>query len=99
LNLSYNFGIPDFEITDNHVQASLSFQGRRYCCVLPFNAVFAFTSHAQPVGYVWPESTPEELAAHFGQLPAAPAPLPPPPVAASRFRVIEGEGGAEETTP
>lgn len=62
LNLSYRYNIPDFEITDEHVQATLSFSGRSFRCVLPWPSIFAITSAASADGQVWPEDLPVEVA-------------------------------------
>lgn len=62
LNLSHHFDIDDFVFDEDGVRASLSFRGERHFCVLPWPAVFAMTSHVEPVGYLWPEDLPSELA-------------------------------------
>ncbi len=62
LNLSYNFKIEDFEVGDRAVQATLSFGGQPHRCVLPWDAIFAMTSHVEPVSYLWPDDLPPELA-------------------------------------
>ena len=65
LNLSYRYGIPDFEVRDDRVQATLSFGGQPFFCVLPWEAVFAVTSSGTGEGQVWPEDLPTEAARGF----------------------------------
>ncbi len=61
LNLSYRYSIPDLEISDECVQATLSFGGRPFRCILPWGAVFGITSHGTGDGQVWPEDLPVEV--------------------------------------
>jgi stringent starvation protein B len=61
LNLSYRYSIPDLEVLDDSVQATLSFGGRPFHCVLPWGAVFGITSHGTGDGQVWPEDLPVEV--------------------------------------
>ncbi|MBR58189.1 MAG: stringent starvation protein B [Myxococcales bacterium] len=61
LNLSYRFEIPDFEISDQGIQASLSFSGDPFPCLLPWDAIFAVRSHVDDSFFVWPEDVPVEL--------------------------------------
>jgi stringent starvation protein B len=60
LNLSYRYNIPDLEMSDCLIQATLSFGGRPFRCVLPWTSVFGITSHAGE-GQVWPEDLPGEV--------------------------------------
>jgi stringent starvation protein B len=53
LNLSYRYSIPDLEVGDDAVQATLSFGGRPFHCVLPWEAIFGITSQASGDGQVW----------------------------------------------
>ena len=61
LNLSYRYSIPDLEVSDEHVQATLSFGGRPFRCTLPWASVFGITSHGTGDGQVWPEDLPVEV--------------------------------------
>ena len=61
LNLSYRYGIPDLDISDQRVQATLSFGGRPFRCIIPWNSVFGITSHGTGDGQVWPEDLPVEV--------------------------------------
>jgi stringent starvation protein B len=61
LNLSYRYSIPDLEISDENVQATLSFGGRSFHCVLPWGSIFGITSHGTGDGQVWPEDLPVEV--------------------------------------
>ena len=60
LNLSYQYSIPDFEIDDRRIQATLSFSGAPFQCILPWESIFGITSHAGD-GQVWPEDLPTEV--------------------------------------
>ena len=60
LNLSYRYNIPDLEMSDGHLQATLSFGGRPFRCRLPWESIFGITSHAGE-GQVWPEDLPGEV--------------------------------------
>jgi stringent starvation protein B len=62
LNLSYRYGILDFEIGDDEVRATLAFGGRSFRCVLPWDAIFGITSQTSGDGQVWPEDLPVEVA-------------------------------------
>jgi stringent starvation protein B len=61
LNLSYRYSIPDLEVSEENVQATLSFGGRPFHCVLPWESVFGITSHGTGDGQVWPEDLPVEV--------------------------------------
>jgi stringent starvation protein B len=60
LNLSYRYNIPDLEMSDRNIQATLSFGGRPFQCLLPWTSIFGITSHAGE-GQVWPEDLPGEV--------------------------------------
>jgi stringent starvation protein B len=61
LNLSYRYSIPDLEVLDDVVQATLSFSGRPFHCVLPWPSIFGITSNGTGEGQVWPEDLPVEV--------------------------------------
>ena len=61
LNLSYRYSIPDLEISDEFVQATLSFGGRTFRCLLPWGSIFGITSNGTGDGQVWPEDLPVEV--------------------------------------
>ena len=61
LNLSYRYAIPDFHVSDERVQATLSFGGMPFQCSVPWEAIFGITSHATGDGQVWPEDLPTEV--------------------------------------
>jgi stringent starvation protein B len=65
LNLSYRYSIRDFEVRDEGVQATLSFGGQAFFCVLPWESVFAVTSSGTGEGQVWPEDLPTEAERGF----------------------------------
>jgi hypothetical protein len=47
------------------VQATLSFGGRPFFCVLPWESIFAVTSSGTGEGQVWPEDLPTEAERGF----------------------------------
>jgi stringent starvation protein B len=61
LNFSYRFQLETFEIDQEKVVASLSFQGHPFLCVVPWASVFAMTSHVTDEFQVWQEDLPEEM--------------------------------------
>ena len=61
LNLSHRFQIDDLEIDEARVQATLSFGGRPFQCIVPWAAIFGITSQATGDGQVWPEDLPVEV--------------------------------------
>ncbi|MCA1827432.1 MAG: ClpXP protease specificity-enhancing factor SspB [Myxococcales bacterium] len=60
LNLSYRYQIPDLEVGDEQVHATLSFGGRPFHCIVPWEAIFGITSETGD-GQVWPEDLPVEV--------------------------------------
>jgi stringent starvation protein B len=82
LNLSYRYGIPDFEVGDDEIAATLSFGGHPFHCLLPWDAVFAVTSSGTGEGQVWPEDLPTEAARGFVQQQQQQSPKPRPQLAA-----------------
>ncbi|MDX9723704.1 MAG: hypothetical protein RBU37_23350 [Myxococcota bacterium] len=73
LNFSLAFGLEDFVVDQRGVRASLLFGQERFLCDLPWEAIFAITSHVEPLGYLWPEDVPEELG--NDNAPSVPTPL------------------------
>jgi stringent starvation protein B len=61
LNLSYRFGLPDLEIDDWGVRATLSFRGQGFHCRIPWTALFAMTQGGGERGWLWPHDLPAEL--------------------------------------
>jgi stringent starvation protein B len=61
LNLSYRYSIPDFDLDEERVQATLSFGGVPFQCIVPWQAIFGITSHSTGDGQVWPEDLPTEV--------------------------------------
>jgi stringent starvation protein B len=97
LNLSRRFNIPDLEITERGVQATLSFRGRHFQCQLPWSAVFGITSQLSGDGQVWPEDLPGEVA---HQLSSKAAARQETPAARRRLEpVADGDGEDESEGP
>jgi len=63
LNLSYRFRPCDLELSDEGVQATLTFGGEPWSCRVPFDALFGLTSHVTGESLVWLEDVPEEVLA------------------------------------
>ncbi len=61
LKLSRRFHLPEFEVGPLAVVAALSCAGERFRCVLPYDAIFAFSTQEQPLVDFYPESAPAEL--------------------------------------
>ena len=78
LNLCYRYSIPDFEIDDRRIQATLSFSGAPFQCILPWESVFGITSHSGD-GQVWPEDLPTEVMQTLGRPERPPAARPDRP--------------------
>jgi stringent starvation protein B len=85
LNLSYRYKIPDLEVDDRRVQATLSFGGRPFQCHLPWESIFGITSHGGD-GQVWPEDLPGEVIKTLGTArEAGPEPVRKPALASVRW--------------
>jgi stringent starvation protein B len=95
LNLSRRFNIPDLEITERGVQATLSFRGRHFQCQLPWTAVFGITSQLSGDGQVWPEDLPGEVAHQLSSKAAARQELPGPRRRLEPVDDSEGEDASE----
>lgn len=61
LNLDYAFRIPDFEIRDTEVFASLSFSQKPYPCTLPFSSIWGMSSIRTGQNVIFPASVPAEV--------------------------------------
>jgi stringent starvation protein B len=90
LNYSYRFFLDTFEIDEQGVQASLSFGGIPHLTTVPWNAVFACSSHVTGEWRVWPDDMPVELMAQAVAFPLAPD-LAPPPTTPSFDEAISDE--------
>jgi stringent starvation protein B len=107
LNLSYRYPIPDLEVGDESVQATLSFGGRPFHCVMPWDSIFGITSQASGDGQVWPEDLPFEVVQTFAERHAhaprddgVPTPAGSTPARGRpSLSPIEGELKEEETEP
>lgn len=113
LNLSRRFGRP-LVIHEDRVEATLTFGGRTYPCVVPFAAIFGMISHETGKTLMWPEDIPpevlEELEKAARTPPSSPRAKPvskPPPSKPSRPRLapvpcgpeLDGEDGAKSSEP
>ena len=92
LNLSYRYGIPDFDINDKRVQATLSFGGRHFQCILPWESIFGITSSGTGDGQVWPEDLPVEVMHTIADTQDRTA----PPPARARLKAVQSEEAASQ---
>jgi stringent starvation protein B len=108
LNLSYRYGIPDLDISDQRVQATLSFGGRPFRCILPWTSIFGITANGTGDGQVWPEDLPVEvhtMAHRFAtqrRTETSPATAQAPGARRPSLSSIDGglkEGGAAQPDP
>jgi stringent starvation protein B len=106
LNLSYRYGIPDLDISDQRVQATLSFGGRPFRCIIPWASVFGITSHGTGDGQVWPEDLPVEVVHTMAdrysnprRQPETPASRRPKPALAAVEGELNDEPAAEKEPP
>jgi len=106
LNLSYRFDPPDLTVNEWGVRCTLSFSGSRYTVAVPWNALFAITSHVSREFWLYPEDMPQELLQHPLASPQAPregaareqqAPSGPRPRA--MLREVQCERGEEPAAP
>jgi hypothetical protein len=86
--------IPDLEISETGVQATLTFQQVPHRCEIPWEAVFAIhDEHGNQLA--WPQNMPPEFQIHHRVvITGPPAAAPPGPSLRDRFKAIEG-GKAE----
>ena len=74
LNVSYRFDPPDLAVNEWGVRATLTFPTGRYTIAVPWNALFALTSHVTKDFWFYPEDMPQELFDQNGdQKPSAKA--------------------------
>ena len=107
LNLSYRFDPPDLTVNEWGVRCTLSFSGSRYTVAVPWNTLFAITSHVSREFWLYPEDMPPELLQHpLATPPAAREPAPrQSPAAAGHarpravLREVQCERGEEPAAP
>jgi stringent starvation protein B len=100
LILNHNFPQP-IEVTDEGVSANLSFNGRRFACYIPMEALWAAFNPQTMQGMMWPDSMPTEVKAEFAarQEQGIVSPVAPPlgatiaaPESRGRLRPVTGLG-------
>ena len=84
LNVSYRFDPPDLSIGEWGVRCTLSFGGRRFKVGVPWNALFAVTSHVTREFWMYPDDMPPEVLQQSAEPATSTAPADPPPAAAPR---------------
>src|SRR5262245_53054101 len=66
LRLILNRTFPQpIDVTAEGVSANLSFNGRRFACYIPMEALWAAFNPQTMQGMMWPDSMPEEVKAEF----------------------------------
>ncbi|MBL8954260.1 MAG: stringent starvation protein B [Myxococcaceae bacterium] len=63
LNLSYRFTPPDLTVSEWGVRQTLTFGGVGFTVAVPWNALYAISSHATKEFYMYPDDMPPELLA------------------------------------
>ena len=101
LILNLNFPQP-IEVTAEGVSANLSFNGRRFACYIPMEALWAAFNPQTMQGMMWPDSMPAEVKAEFAarqqhSIVSSSAPPPETAIAApesrgGRLRTVAGAG-------
>jgi len=62
LQFAYGFRLPGFQVDEEAISGVLNFNGLRYHCVIPWEAVFALTApEFGHEGHFWPEDVPVEM--------------------------------------
>ena len=62
LQFAYGFQLPSFQVDEEAISGVLNFNGLRFHCVVPWEAVFALTApEFGHEGQFWPEDVPREL--------------------------------------
>lgn len=61
LNYSYRYRLPDLNVDERGVSASLSFGGVPFACFVPWSAVFAISDERQIKQHWWPEHAPGDV--------------------------------------
>lgn len=69
LGLQFQRPIPDLELTDAGITATLSFRGVRFHCTIPWSAVYAIRPSDAERGIVWHDDTPAEIRALLDEQP------------------------------
>ena len=65
LNFDYEFGINDFRVLPDRIEASLSFAEGEFFCVIPFEAVYLILCQAVNRGCLFVETVPNEMLDFF----------------------------------
>jgi stringent starvation protein B len=75
--------IPDLEVDEEGVRATLAFRGVPHACVIPWTAIYAIVGEEDGRGLVFNEDVPPEVVAEMrgeaGPTEAEPPPAPDPP--------------------
>lgn len=61
LNFDYAFHIPDFEVREDGLVATLSFSQTPHFCAIPFEAIWQMVNTKNQKNFAYPESFPHEV--------------------------------------
>jgi stringent starvation protein B len=78
LNFDYAFRVPDFEVREDGLIATLSFSQTPYFCAIPMEAIWQVVSLKTKKNYIYPESFPMEMIKDVLEQARRGAPIPAP---------------------
>jgi len=97
LILNRNFPQP-IEVTADGVSANLSFNGRRFACYIPMEALWAAFNPQTMQGMMWPDSMPAEVKAEFAERQQQALVSPPVPPSETAIATPESRGRLRNVT-
>ncbi|MHB8418156.1 MAG: ClpXP protease specificity-enhancing factor SspB [Myxococcales bacterium] len=96
LNLSHRFASRDLCLGEDGVSCTLSFGGAPFHCRLPYDSLYAVTSHVTGESVVWREDMPDGLPETRA---AEPTPLPRLASSQNNLPAASGSRPDDEKTP
>ncbi len=97
LILNRNFPQP-IEVTAEGVSTNLSFNGRRFACSIPMEALWAAFNPQTMQGMMWPDSMPAEVKAEFAERQQQAVVSPPVPPFEAAIAAPESRGRLRNVT-
>ena len=99
LRLILNRTFPQpIEVTAEGVSANLSFNGRRFACYIPMEALWAAFNPQTMQGMMWPDSMPAEVKAEFAERQQQAVVSPPVPPFEAAIAAPESRGRLRNVT-
>ena len=99
LRLILNRTFPQpIEVTAEGVSANLSFNGRRFACSIPMEALWAAFNPQTMQGMMWPDSMPAEVKAEFAERQQQAVVSPPVPPFEAAIAAPESRGRLRNVT-